>query len=151
MDTLVTIKPDNTFSTTVYTKPTHTDQYLHWDSNHHITAKQSVFNTLAQRAKTVSSSQVSFNKEMDHIKTALQHCQFPLGPSTSGNSSSPNPTNRPTTIPTLPTATTQQTTPETRPPLQSHTYPIQVKNSRNCAKGKESRYTSKAPTPSGQH
>ena len=77
LDTLVTIQPENTFSTTVYRKPTHTDQYLHWDSNHHITAKQSVFNTLAHRAKTVSSSQVSFNKEMDHIKTALQHCQFP--------------------------------------------------------------------------
>ena len=77
LDTLVTIQPDNTFSTTVYRKPTHTDQYLHWDSNHHITAKQSVFNTLAHRAKTVSSSQVSFTKEMDHIKTALQHCQFP--------------------------------------------------------------------------
>ena len=57
LDTLVTIEPDNTFSTTVYRKPTHTDQYLHWDSNHHITAKQSVFNTLAHRAKTVSSSQ----------------------------------------------------------------------------------------------
>ena len=81
LDTLVTIQPDNTFSTTVYRKPTHTDQYLHWNSNHHIIAKQSVFNTLAHRAKTVSSSQVSFNKEMDHIKTALQHCQFPtLGP-----------------------------------------------------------------------
>ena len=77
LDTLVTIQPDNTFSTTVYRKPTHTDQYLHWDSNHHITAKQSVFNTLAHRAKTVSSSQESMDKELDHIKTALQHCQFP--------------------------------------------------------------------------
>ena len=76
LDTLVTIQPDDTFSTTVYRKPTHIDQYLHWDSNHHITAKQSVFNTLAHMAKTVSSSQVSFNQEMDHIKTALQHCQF---------------------------------------------------------------------------
>ena len=51
LDTLVTIDPDNTFSTTVYRKPTHTDQYLHWDSNHDITAKQSVHNTLAHRAK----------------------------------------------------------------------------------------------------
>ena len=53
------------------------DQYLHWDSNHHITAKQSVFNTLAHRAKTVSSSQDSMHKELQCIKSALQHCQFP--------------------------------------------------------------------------
>ena len=77
LDTLITIQPDNTFSTTVYRKPTHTDQYLHWDSNHHITAKQSVFNTLAHRAKTVSSTQDSMDKELDHIKTSLKHCQFP--------------------------------------------------------------------------
>ena len=38
LDTLVTIEQD-TFSTSVYRKPTHTDQYLHWDSSHHITAK----------------------------------------------------------------------------------------------------------------
>ena len=63
-----------TFSTTVYRKPTHTDQYLHRDSNHHITAKQSVFNTLAHRAKTVSSTQDSMDKELDHIKSALKHC-----------------------------------------------------------------------------
>ena len=77
LDTLVTIEPDNTFSTTVYRKPTHTDQYLHWDSNHHITAKQSVFNTLAHRAKIVSSTQDKMDRELQHIKTALQHCQFP--------------------------------------------------------------------------
>ena len=77
LDTLVTIQPDNTFSTSVYRKPTHTDQYLHWDSNHHITAKQSIFNTLAHRAKIVSSTQDNMDKELLHIKTALQHCQFP--------------------------------------------------------------------------
>ena len=77
MDTLVTIQPDNTFNTTVYRKPTHTDQYLHWDSNHHITAKQSVYNTLAHRAKTVSSTWENLEKELTHIKTALHHCQFP--------------------------------------------------------------------------
>ena len=48
-----------------------------WDSNHHITAKQSVFNTLAHRAVTVSSTQDSLDKELDHIKTALKQCQFP--------------------------------------------------------------------------
>ena len=77
LDTLVTIQPDNTLSTSVYRKPTHTDQYLHWDSNHHITAKHSVYSTLAHRAKTVSSTQDSLDKELLHIKTALQHCQFP--------------------------------------------------------------------------
>ena len=77
LDTLVTIEPDNIFSTTVYRKPTHTDQYLYWDSNHHITAKQSVYNTLAHRAKIVSSTQETLDKEPQHITTALQACQFP--------------------------------------------------------------------------
>ena len=77
LDTLVTIEPSNTFSTTVYRKPTHTDQYLHWDSNHHITAKQSVLNTLAHRAKVVSSSQDRLDKALQHIKTAHLACQFP--------------------------------------------------------------------------
>ena len=74
LDTLVTIEPNNTFSTTVYRKPTHTDQYLHWDSNHHITARQSVYNTLVHRAKVVSSSQDRLDQELQHIKTALQAC-----------------------------------------------------------------------------
>ena len=77
LDTLVTLEPDNTFNTTVYRKPIHTDQYLHWDSNHHITAKQSVYNTLAHRAKIVSSTQDKMDRELQHIKTALQHFQFP--------------------------------------------------------------------------
>ena len=74
---LVTIQPDNTFNTSVYRKPAHTDQYLHWDSNHHITAKQNVFNTLAHRAKTVSSTQENMDKELTHIKTTLHCCKFP--------------------------------------------------------------------------
>ena len=76
LDTLVTIEPNHTLSTTVYRTPTHTDQYLYWDSNHHITAKQSVYNTLAHRAKVASSSQDRLDKELQHIKTALQAHQF---------------------------------------------------------------------------
>ena len=74
LDTLVTTQPNNTFSTTVYRMPTPT---LYWDSNHHITAKQSVYNILAHRAKVVSPSQETLDKELQHIKTALQTCQFP--------------------------------------------------------------------------
>ena len=56
---------------------THThDQYLHWDSNHLVMAKHSVFNTLAHRAKVVSTNQQSLQKELKHIR-ALQACSFP--------------------------------------------------------------------------
>ena len=60
-----------------YRKATHTDQFLHWDSNHFIAAKHSVYNTLAHRAKTVSSNQEALHKELHHIRRALQACTFP--------------------------------------------------------------------------
>ena len=44
LDTLVTIGPNHDFHTTIYRKPTHTDQYLHRDNNHFITAKLSAYN-----------------------------------------------------------------------------------------------------------
>ena len=71
--------PNNTIHTTVYRKPTHTDQYLHWDINHFITAKNSVNNTLAHRAKVVSSTTEDLNKEMKHLNKALKDCHFPNG------------------------------------------------------------------------
>ena len=71
MDTLVSPGPSNILTTSDYRKPTHTDQYLHWDSNHFILAKHSVFNTLAHRAKVVSTNQQTLHKELEHIKKAL--------------------------------------------------------------------------------
>ena len=79
LDTLVTIGPNHNFHTTVYRKPTHTDQYLHWDSNHFITAKQSVYNTLAHRAKTVSSKQEALHMELHHIKRHFGLANSPHG------------------------------------------------------------------------
>ena len=56
LDTIVKPETDGKLSTTVYRKPTHIDQYLQWDSQHHQSAKYSVINTLTHRAKTVCSN-----------------------------------------------------------------------------------------------
>ena len=77
LDTLVFPSPNNTLATTAYRKPTHTYQYLHWDSNHFIGAKNSTFNTLAFRPKVVCPMQQALHKEMEHIRKALQACNFP--------------------------------------------------------------------------
>ena len=56
LDTIVKPEADGTLSITVYRKPTHTDQYLQWDSHHHFSAKFSVIHTLSHRASTVCSN-----------------------------------------------------------------------------------------------
>ena len=75
------------------------DQYLHWDCNHHITAQQSVYNTLAHRAKIVSSTQDKLDRELQHIRMALQHCQFPYWTLNQWHHKFTNP-NQPTTTTT---------------------------------------------------
>ena len=52
LEILITPREDDSLSTTVYRKPTHTDLYLQWDSNHTITSKYSVVGTLHHRAQT---------------------------------------------------------------------------------------------------
>ena len=52
LDTLVTAEPDRNLFTTVYRKPTHTDQYLHWDSNNNLSAVYNVLNTLTGKSKS---------------------------------------------------------------------------------------------------
>ena len=42
---------------------------------HH--SKNSVFKTLAHRAKVVCTNQQALHKEMEHIRKALQACSFP--------------------------------------------------------------------------
>ena len=77
LDTWTTPGPNNILLTTVFRKPTHTDQYLHWDSNHFIGAKHSVFNTLACKAEVMSTTQQTLRMELEHIRKALHACHFP--------------------------------------------------------------------------
>ena len=53
LGTIVKPEADGKLSITVYRKPTHTDQYLQWDS--HLSAKFSVIHTLSPRVSTVCS------------------------------------------------------------------------------------------------
>ena len=78
LDTLVIPQPDGSFETTVYRKPTHNDQYLHWDSHHTILAKHRVVSTLHHRARAVSSNQQLLQREEKHLQEVLSKCKYPI-------------------------------------------------------------------------
>ena len=59
LDTLVSLGPNNTLTTSAYRKPTDTDQNPHWDKSHNLPVRHSVYNTLAHRAKVVCASQAA--------------------------------------------------------------------------------------------
>ena len=77
MDTVVTLEPNRTLSRSAHRKPTHTDQYLHWDSHHHISAKYSVINTLHHRARKVSSMPEMFRTEKTTCKGSINQMCIP--------------------------------------------------------------------------
>ena len=74
---IVTPQADGKLSITVYRKPTHTDQYLQWDSHYHLSAIYSVINTLTHRAKTVCNKAELLQKEIVHLSKALTQCIYP--------------------------------------------------------------------------
>ena len=74
LDTLVKPEADNSINIRVYCKPTHTDQYLQWDSHHKLSAKYSVIGTLTHRTKSVCITPGLLNEELQHLKEALVRC-----------------------------------------------------------------------------
>ena len=77
LDTLVTPLADNSLSFQVYQMPTHTDQYLQWDSHHSLSSKYSVIGTLTQRAKVVCTNSELLQGELNHLKRVLGKCNYP--------------------------------------------------------------------------
>ena len=82
LDTLVKPEADNSLSIRVYYKPTHTNQYLQWDSHHNLAAKYSVIGTLTIRAKSVCTIPELLNEEEQHSRKHWLGVSIPGGPLT---------------------------------------------------------------------
>ena len=78
LDILITQKEDGNLSTTVYRKPTHTDLYLQWHSNHTVSSKYSVVGTLHHWAQTICSSPQLLQQEETHLQQVLTRCKYPV-------------------------------------------------------------------------
>ena len=77
LDTLVSSGPNNTLITSVYRKPTHTDQSLYWNSSINLWAKYITYNILSHRARVVGFSQPGIKQEEDHIRQTLLRLIIP--------------------------------------------------------------------------
>ena len=77
LDTLVTPLADNSLSFQVYRKPTHTDQYLQWESHQSLSSKYSVIGTLTHRPKVVCTTLELLKDELKYLKEALGKCKYP--------------------------------------------------------------------------
>ena len=69
LDMLIIPQEDGSFQTTIHRKPTYTDMYLQWDSQHPISSKYNVVGTLHHRAKTVCSNSSLLHQEEEHLCT----------------------------------------------------------------------------------
>ena len=74
LDILLTPGEDGKITTSVFRKPTHTDLYMQWDSNHAISSKYSVIGILHYRANTICSSPELLQQEEQHLKKVLTRC-----------------------------------------------------------------------------
>ena len=78
LDTLVIPQPDGSLETTVYRKPTNTDQYLHWDSHYTMIAKYSVVSSLHHRATAVCSNPQLLQRAKEHLQEVLSKYSYPM-------------------------------------------------------------------------
>ena len=89
LDCLISVESDGTLSTTVYRKPTHTEQYLQFDSHHPLIHKLGVIRTLQYRADTIITDSDQIPKEKDHITGSLKNCGYPNWAFTKANKKKP--------------------------------------------------------------
>ena len=71
LDTTVTRDSDGLLITTVYRKPTHTDQYLAYDSHQPQSVKRGVVKSLYDRAKHLTAKPSVISEEKKHYSSLL--------------------------------------------------------------------------------
>ena len=76
LDTCVRVDNDGTFSTKVYRKKTHTNQYLNFNSNHHLGQKVGIVSTLMKRLELITHDDDK-EKEKDLVAEAFRACDYP--------------------------------------------------------------------------
>ncbi|XP_072035243.1 uncharacterized protein [Amphiura filiformis] len=77
LDTHTVIQADGSLRIKIYLKPTHTDQYLNFESNHPVQHKLGVIQTLHHRAGSIITDQEDKEKEKLHVSKAWEKCNYP--------------------------------------------------------------------------
>ena len=76
LDTAVLREPDGHLTTSIYRKPTHTDQYLAYDSHHPQSVKRGIIKCLHERAKRLVTKPSVISKEKKHLSWFLMVILF---------------------------------------------------------------------------
>ncbi|KAI8516405.1 hypothetical protein Bbelb_049860 [Branchiostoma belcheri] len=76
LDTKTIVEEDGNLCFEVYRKPTHTDQYLAFDSHHPLEHKLAVIKTLFHRADNIVTSDQAKTDEHRHLRGALAKCGY---------------------------------------------------------------------------
>ena len=71
LDTAVLREPDGHLTTSIYRKPTHTDQYLAYDSHHPQSVKRGIVKCLYERAKRLVTKPSVISEEKKHLSSVL--------------------------------------------------------------------------------
>ena len=77
MDLCTHILDDGSMKITIYMKPTHTDQYLNFKSNHPLTHKRSVVRTLTYREQQYFTTAEDRKSQLAHVHNALRANGYP--------------------------------------------------------------------------
>ena len=77
LDTEVRLKEDKKIEISIYRKSTHTDQYLNFNSNHHISQKIGIVGTLRHRINTIITTEDEKKKEELRMKKMLRINDYP--------------------------------------------------------------------------